>query len=153
MGQRWPTWNISKYGVSGSSGFCWSSIVISLPMFSVILSALSHHFNFNLYGSLWTIILRVSGFSTLLRWPISFSVFLQLISKTEKRQIAELSSGFIVGPFVSLLTKAVADHISVLAEYVPRGTLILDPWIGSSLLTLGLRRWYIGPGSTVGRSR
>ena len=44
-----------------------SSIVISHSSVSVILSAMSRHFSFNPYGSLLTIIFRVSGFSNLLR--------------------------------------------------------------------------------------
>ena len=44
------------------------------------------------------------------------------------------------------------DHIFALAEDVPCGTLLRDSWIGSSLLALEPRQWYIGPGSKVGHS-
>ena len=53
-----------------------SSIVISHPMVLVILSAMSHYFCLRPYGSLFTIVLKVSGFSTLFKYPISLRVFL-----------------------------------------------------------------------------
>ena len=53
-----------------------SSTVISLSWFSVMSLATSRHLCWRPYGSLPTIALRVSGFSTLFRYPISFREFL-----------------------------------------------------------------------------
>lgn len=85
-----------------------SSIVISLPTFSVMLSATSRHLCLRPYGSLFTIVLSVSGFSILLRYPISLRVFLHPVSRMENHLSASPSSALIAGPFVSFSTYALA---------------------------------------------
>ena len=87
-----------------------SAIVTSLALASVISSATSCHFCHRLNGSLATTFFRLSGFSTtffrlsgfsiLLRYPISFNVFLQVVKRAEKDCNAAPSSAFIAGPLV-----------------------------------------------------
>ena len=71
-GSRWSMATFPKMACVAAQAFevmkpSISSIVISRSSFSVILSVTSCHFSFSSYGSLLTIIVRVSGFSTLLR--------------------------------------------------------------------------------------
>ena len=102
-----------------------SSIAISRPTVSVILSVTSRHFCRRPYGSLFTIVLEESEFSTLFRYFISLRVFLHPVSAIENLFNASLSSSLIVGPFACLSTYAVAlsgslDHISSLRDFGPR---------------------------------
>ena len=81
-----------------------SAIVTSLAFASVISSATSRHFCRRLKGSLATTFFRLSGFSILLKYPISFNVFLQVVKRAEKDCNAAPSSSFIAGPLVTRST-------------------------------------------------
>ena len=85
-----------------------SSIVTSLFRSSVMWSAFSLHLCLSQSGNLPMIFWRVSGFSILFRYPISFREFLQLVSRTEYLCKAGPSSDLIWGVFVTRSMKAVA---------------------------------------------
>ena len=78
-----------------------SVIVTSLAFASVISSATSSYFCRRLKGSLATTFFRLSGFSILLRYLISFNVFLRAVKRAEKDCNAGPSSTFIAGPLVT----------------------------------------------------
>ena len=73
-----------------------------------MLSATSCHLCLKPNGSLCTIALSVSGFSSLLKYPISIRVFLHPVSAMENFLSASPSSALIAGLVDNFSTKALA---------------------------------------------